>query len=210
MLCPTKRPPSTHAGNSLFRKKNIYATITRFGEVKATIHDYVFRVTQANNIDTMNFWNFTRTQESCKLSPEKSNQDSNEEDEEPEQTTGRQIYKFSAGHPQHKTQGHRDRTNIHWAKYLAKRLPDLDDLEEDSALLPEERDKRRDQYAKGVLIMFIPFREENDLVNEEETWWNAYIRQRPFYIRTKTRKEQLIVYKTFMRVSVVHLQKHNL
>jgi hypothetical protein len=64
----------------------------------------------------MNFWNFTRTQESCKLTPEKSNQDSNEEDEEPEQTTGRQIHKFSAGHPQQKTQGHRDRTNIHWAK----------------------------------------------------------------------------------------------
>jgi hypothetical protein len=45
-------------------KKNIYATITRFGEVKASIHDYVFRATQANKIDTMNFWNFTRTKES--------------------------------------------------------------------------------------------------------------------------------------------------
>ena len=186
-------------------KENIYATITRFGEVKASIHDYVFRATQANKIDTINFWNFTRTQESCKLSPEKSNQDSNKEDDEPEQTTGRQIYKFSDGHLQHKTQGHRDRTNIHWAKYLAKRLPDLDDLEEDSALLPEERDQRRDQYAKGILIMFIPFREKTDLVNEGETWWNAYKRQKAILYENQDTKRTIDsvqnFYESFCRSS---------
>ena len=162
-------------------QQNMYATITRFGEVKATIHDYVFRATRNQNIEAMNFWTFVKTQESCKLSPEKRNRPGNDDDDnedEPEHGENREINRFTNGHPQHATQGHRARTNVHWTKYLAKRLPDLDDLEDNSNLTSEEREQRREEYAKGVLIMFIPFREKTDIVNEGETWWDAYKRHK--------------------------------
>ena len=162
-------------------QQNIYATITRFGEVKATIHDYVFRATRNQDIEAMNFWTFVKTQESCKLSPEKRNRPSNDDDDnedEPEHGENREINRFTNGHPQHATQGHRARTNVHWTKNLAKRLPDLDDLEDNSNLTSEEREQRREEYAKKVLIMFVPLRKKTDLVNEGETWWDAYKRHK--------------------------------
>jgi hypothetical protein len=62
------------------------------------------------------------------------------------------------------TEGHRERIDERWPKYLAKRLPVLKSLEDSSELLPEERQERREEYAKGVLTMFISFRENTDLV----------------------------------------------
>ena len=159
-------------------KQNINATFTRFGEVKATIHDYVFRSNRNQDIEDMNYWTFIKTQESCKLAPQKRRDSDNDNDDELEPEPTREIHRFSSSHPQHATQGHRARTNVHWTKYLAKRLPDQDDLEDNSNLTTEEREQRREEYAKGVLIMFLPFREKTDLVNEDETWWIAYQRQK--------------------------------
>jgi hypothetical protein len=63
----------------------IYANITRYGEVKATIYDYVFRSEQNPIIDKMNLWSFTQKIESCKLKPRTSScdaeTDSNSENE---------------------------------------------------------------------------------------------------------------------------------
>lgn len=48
-------------------RENIHATITRFGEVRATIHDNVFRCTKTPHIETMNFWNFVELKRSPSL-----------------------------------------------------------------------------------------------------------------------------------------------
>jgi hypothetical protein len=103
----------------------------------------------------MNYWTFIKTQVSCKLAPQKRRDSDNDDELEPGPT--HEIHRFSGSHPQHATQGHRARTNVHWTKYLAKRLPDQDDLEDNSNLTTEEREQRRGEYAKGVLIMFVPF-----------------------------------------------------
>ena len=86
---------------------------------------------------------------------------------------GRPISRFSNGHPLQETSGHRTRTVINWPKYLAKRIPDLNDLGDDSFLLPEEREEKRSQYAKSFLTMLVPFRDISDLVMEGESKWEA-------------------------------------
>jgi hypothetical protein len=128
-------------------QENIHATITRFSEVKATIHDYVFRTMEAPHIEATNFWDFTLTQEICKLKScsgvNPVDNDESHDDEAPEPASGRTFYKFSHGHPQRHTQGHRARMTIRWTQYLAKRLPDLRDLDEDRNLLDEETRNER-------------------------------------------------------------------
>ena len=169
--------------------ENIFATINRFGEVKATTHDYVFRSDLNDEIERMSFWNFIKTQEICKLNSKEQDIECDDFTEDPKPTKGRFIYKFVSGHPQQKTQGHRARTTIHWPRYLAARLPDLNDLKDDSYLDTEEREKRRSEYAKGVLTMFIPFRDISDLIMEGETWWEAYTRQKYYILSDKTAKQ---------------------
>lgn len=90
----------------------------------------------------------------------------------------KKIHKFGFGHPQDHTHGHRSRTVVRWARYLAKRLPDLCTLESSIESVLEELEEKRTEYAKGVLTMFVPWREKSDLVNEGETWWDAYLRQK--------------------------------
>ncbi|KZS16225.1 Uncharacterized protein APZ42_018073 [Daphnia magna] len=82
-------------------RENIHATITRFGEVRATIHDYVFRCTKTPHIETTNFWNFDQTQEICKLDVKTDNQtDGNcSSDRELEPASNGTINGFSPGHP---------------------------------------------------------------------------------------------------------------
>ena len=169
--------------------ENIFATINRFGEVKATTHDYVFRSDQNDEIERMSFWNFFKTQEICKLSSKDQDIECDDFTEDPKPTKGRFIHNFVPGHPQQKTQGHRARTTIHWLRYLAARLPDLNDLKDDSYLDTEEREKRRTEYAKGVLTMFIPFRDISDLIMEGETWWEAYTRQKYYILSDKTARQ---------------------
>ncbi|KAK4006923.1 hypothetical protein OUZ56_012078 [Daphnia magna] len=148
-------------GVGYLERENIYATTIRFGEVRATIHDYVFHCTKTPHIETMNFWNLIRTQEIWKLDVVADDQtDGNylsDRDLGPSST--RKIYIFSPGHPQCRYQGHRARTVSHWTKYLAKRLPDLNDLEDGSNLLAEQREERRIEYAKGVLTIIQNFYE---------------------------------------------------
>jgi hypothetical protein len=88
------------------------------------------------------------------------------------------------------TEGHRERIDERWPKYLAKRLPVLKSLEDSSELLPEERQERREEYAKGVLTMFISFRENTDLVAVGETWWDAYQRQKNTIYADKSTKQR--------------------
>jgi hypothetical protein len=110
-------------------EQNMYATITRFGEVKATIHDYVFRSTQSQDIEDMNFWTFIKTQESCKLSPERRSKLDNNDDDEPETGPVREIHQFTSGHPQHATEGHRARSledalsTPHWESAFEENPP---------------------------------------------------------------------------------------
>ena len=169
--------------------EEMYATVNRFGEVKATTHDYVFRSDQSEIVENMNFWNFIKTQEICKLHPNTKFQAVDDFSEEPKPVKGRPISRFSNGHPLQETLGHRTRTVIHWPKYLAKRIPDLNDLGDDSFLLPEEREEKRSEYAKCVLTMFVPFRDMSDLVMEGESWWEAYNRQKIYLYSNKTTKQ---------------------
>jgi hypothetical protein len=55
-----------------------------------------------------------------------------------------------------------------------KRLPDHKSLEDSRDLLLKEKQGWREDYAKGVLTMFTPFREKIYLVAVGETWWGAY------------------------------------
>ena len=93
-----------------------------------------------------------------------SNEDIGEtSDEESELKNGRntenRLHFFEKGHPQAKTLGHRYRKVERWPKYSAKRLPDVPQLCDESNMDDEERNVKREEYAKGVLIMFHPFRD---------------------------------------------------
>jgi hypothetical protein len=135
-------------------KETIYANITRYGDVKATIYDYVFRSKENPLIEKMNLWSFTQKQESCKLKARPSNCDAEtDSSSEDESNSARIIHKCSPDHPQHGTEGHRERMDVRWPKYVAKRLPDLKSLEDSSDLLPDERQERREEYPKGGLTI---------------------------------------------------------
>ena len=187
--------------------EEIRALVNRQGIVSATTYDYVYRSRGSSENDSMNFWNFTKTQETCKQNTNKENgeweqiEDENGELENvftPSNSKARVIYKFCEGHPQEITHGHRSRTCMHWAKYLAKRLPDLCNLETtNEEILPEERDEQRTEYAKGVLTMFVPWRDKSDLVLENETWWDAYLRQKESLYENKSIKQTLNAMQNF-------------
>lgn len=107
---------------------------------------YIFRSKENPQIEKINLWYFTKKQDSCKLKEKPGNcdteTDSNSEDES---NSARIIRKYSTDHPQHDTEGHRERMDACWPKYLAKRLPDLKRIEERNDLLPKERQKRREE-----------------------------------------------------------------
>ena len=160
---------------------DIEASINREGVVSATTYDYVYRTQDAPDIECMNFWDFVRTQEKCRVKPSENQNEEEDEEEETVNPIGSQekkIHKFGFGHPQDHTHGHRSRTVVRWARYLAKRLPDLCTLESSIESVLEELEEKRTEYAKGVLTMFVPWREKSDLINEGETWWDAYLRQK--------------------------------
>jgi hypothetical protein len=184
--------------------KQIFATVSQNGAIRATIYDYIFRTKSVVEFDNMNYWEFVKTQEFCKnVNPI----DENSEDEQQEQncstfnidkisykikkskSTARIIHPFIIGHPQHGVSGHRQRTRIFLPKYTAQRLPDSAQLQDDSNLMENEIEENRNRYAQGVLVMFHPFRKLPDLVNEGETWWNAFLRLKPkLYENTSTKK----------------------
>ena len=139
----------------------------------------------------MNYWEFLKIQEFCK---NKSAVDENPENEEKEQcltendqlsnksnskSTARIIHPFLLGHPQYGVSGHRNRTRIFLPKYSAQRLPDWTQLQTDTNLTEMDIHEKRTRYAQGILVMFYPFRKLSDLVNEGETWWNAFLRLKP-------------------------------
>lgn len=64
-------------------------------------------------------------------------------------------------------------------------------MEDDSNLPTDERNEYRETYGKSVLLMFRPFRTLNDLRNINETWWNAYLRQKEIILSNKTAKTVL-------------------
>lgn len=74
-----------------------------------------------------------------------------------EENKSRKIFLFEKGHPRKKTHGHRNRKLYHWSHYSAKRLPDVELLNENSTMSTEELNAKREEYAQGALIMFYPF-----------------------------------------------------
>lgn len=58
---------------------------------------------------------------------------------------------------------------------MGKRLPDLLDLHGKSGLSDAERTERREYYGQAVLICFYPFRCIEDLRNEGQSWWDAFL-----------------------------------
>jgi len=185
----------------------IHASVSANGTVIATSHDYVFRndSTEDQHMWTFVAGQETSKFESKSVQVAAGKDDDVDGDSQPAPPSGnsvgstdpeglpffepsagsakREILPFSPNadcyHPRCDTHGHRPRTRPCWVRYLGKRLPDLLDLQGDSKLDTEERDCRREQYAQGVLIMFRPFRSLQDLLNDGETWWQAYERQLP-------------------------------
>ena len=112
--------------------------------------------------------------------------ESDDEDEvPPSNTSGRTAsyiikhHRFTKAHPLAKTHGHRDRTHKCWTRYSGKRLPDYVELSDDSHVPHAEKTEKREFYAQAVLVMFCPFRVLTDLLDESETWWEAYLRKAP-------------------------------
>lgn len=178
--------------------EEIRASINREGIVSATTYDYVYRSHNSQENDSMNLWDFIKTQETCRQGKEGELDEIEDENGErvevfiPSNSKARVVHKFSEGHPQDQTHGHRSRTHMHWARYLAKRLPDLSNLETaNDEILPDEREEQRTEYAKGVLTMFVPWREKSDLVLENETWWDAYLRQKESLYDDKATRQTL-------------------
>lgn len=64
------------------------------------------------------------------------------------------LSNFEYGHPRAKTIGHRNRIVESWPAYSGKRLLDLNLLEENSNVNDLDRNAKREEYAKGVLVMF--------------------------------------------------------
>ena len=160
----------------------IKATISQKGVVRPTIYDYIFRSNDPF-YEQMHYWKFISTQEFCKTrnsTDQKRNSENESEDEtdaEVDVSRARSIHNFLPGHPQADSSGHRNRTRKAWPKYSGRRLPDIDDLLDSSDILEKEKDEKRRYYAQGILVMFVPFRQLSDLLMEDETWWEAYLRQ---------------------------------
>jgi hypothetical protein len=57
-------------------------------------------------------------------------------------------------------------------------LPDILDLHGDKESKIEERDAKRELYAQGVLIMFVPYLIIPDLQDEGDTWWTSYLKKK--------------------------------
>ena len=96
-----------------------------------------------------------------------------------------QKLEFIDGHPNRTTHCHQERPRKVWPIYRAKRLPDLWNLETDQdenndRSEEQERTIKRELYAQGALIMFLPFRNLSDLVKDNHSnWWTAYLHHKP-------------------------------
>ena len=89
--------------------------------------------------------------------------------------TGRTKHHFTIGHPSYETHGHQQRRFICWPSYRAKRLPDTTDLKEESDVDDIKRAEKREKYAQGALIMFLPFQKLSDLLDDDDpSWWKSY------------------------------------
>lgn len=102
----------------------------------------------------------------------------NEEDDEgiiKVPKSGRKQHRFQPGHPLKETHGHQKRTHVFLTKFIGKRLPDLLDLHESSPLDEAVRLEKREYYGQAVLIFFYPFRCVEDLRNEGQSWWEAFL-----------------------------------
>lgn len=88
------------------------------------------------------------------------------------------------------------------------------DLSDESGIPVEERQEKREFYAQAVLIMFWPFRVLQDLLEENESWWDAYLRRRPVLLEeTKTRHILQNIqdfYESFCRASVNEPQEEQM
>ncbi len=161
----------------------------------AGTHDYVNR---SPSFEAMNMWEFSATQEICKLeeSRELISDDENSsipevnlfymedsdihevDDIEMRNSAASVRHRFLREHPLYQTYGHRQRTRRTWPKYSAKRLPDVVDLQDGSDLSDEDRNEKRELYVQGVLIMFYPFRKIADLKEDDNNWWTAYLKKK--------------------------------
>jgi hypothetical protein len=52
---------------AFIRAEKLTASVNDNGIVLATIHDYVYRSSNDSIIETMNYWNFSSSQEKCQL-----------------------------------------------------------------------------------------------------------------------------------------------
>lgn len=94
--------------------------------------------------------------------------------------SGNPLFAFQSNHPSYKTHGHCERPRAVWTRYLGKRLPDIKDFEKNNNdLSSEEIELRKEQYAQGILVMFYPFRELEDLYDSAGTWWSSFKKREP-------------------------------
>lgn len=82
------------------------------------------------------------------------------------------------GHPQYGIRGHCRREVNAWVIYLAKRVPDIASISENSTLPTEELKAAQEEYGKDVLVMFYPFRKLSDIFDSESSWWDSYLTRR--------------------------------
>ena len=75
---------------------------------------------------------------------------------------------FGREHPQHGTHVVRKRTVWVVPVLLGERMP-----------RPDRNDDEREQWARTVLTLFMPWRHPSDLKDESETWYDAYERYEP-------------------------------
>ena len=75
---------------------------------------------------------------------------------------------FSPGHPQRETHVIRKRTVWVVPVLLGERFP-----------RPDRGDEEREQWARAVLTLFVPWRHPSDLKEESEPWYDAYERHSP-------------------------------
>ncbi|KAI9068164.1 hypothetical protein FKP32DRAFT_1562280, partial [Trametes sanguinea] len=93
-----------------------------------------------------------------------------EEDKTSRTRRGRKVEArgfFAEGHPQKDTHKLRKRTTWVIPVLLGDRIPRADRSEEE-----------REDWARSVMILFVPWRHPGDLKNRSETWFEAFQRRR--------------------------------
>jgi hypothetical protein len=202
----TEPLPLAQAFNFL-QGKPIYASIYTNGTVSASIHNYVYR-SQVRAIENLNYWDFLATQEMYRDKDHREMEDLNSSsDDESLQSPTTSVYRFTKDHPSHKTHGHKRRNRDVWPRIVGHRLPDIAAIEgniEDSTSPGQLHDKR-ESYAQGALVMFLPFRKLSDLLIDNESWWDAYIRHK-YLLLSNVRVRNILrniqnYYETFCRIN---------